>query len=192
LQPYNPNLDDFLLVRAAHIHEFGEAELKRDICHLTKTKNHDLDEATAVAKRFACLGKGLSSFHYQAFLLQFVGARATKGDDAYNNFSENDQAIMNDLWENKKIEALIFQYSERLEYILFALEQGSCFKNYIMVEEVLRNHIIDMRQACELIPGWAQEVWTPNIDNLAQEVWKSLKNKLPKEKLFMPNINKGL
>jgi len=190
LEKYNPHLDGLLLVHAAWVHELGEGELKNDVCHLVKTKNHDLDELLAVIKLFSCLRKDLALFHHHAFLLQFVGSRADKSDKAFDHFPEADQIKLNDFWQNKRIESLIFQYSERLEYILYALEQGVSFRNYVIVEEVLRNHLRDMRQACELIPGWQEEIWTPKMDNLAKEIQIYLNKNLPK--LYMPQINRGL
>ncbi len=190
LEKYNPGLDSLLLVHAAWVHELGEGELKNDVCHLVKTQSHDLDESLAVIKLFSCLRKDLALFHHHAFLLQFVGARADKGDKAYDHFPEADQVKLNYFWQNKRIESLIFQYSERLEYILYALEQGVNYRNYVIVEEVLRNHLCDMRRACELIPGWQEEVWTLEMDSLAKEIQGYLNKHLPR--LFMPQISRGL
>jgi len=192
LQPYNPSLDCFLLTLAATDHEFGEGILKSDVCYLVKKSDRDRDEYLAFVKRFAVLGGDLMIYHRRAFLLQFAGIETGDEDNAWEIFPEADRKILHWLWENRRREAYIFKYCERLEYILFAIEQGCRYRNYIMAEEVLRNHICDMHQACKLIPGWEEKIWTPNIDNLAKEVHKELVSCLPPAKLFKPEINRGV
>jgi len=187
LRPHNPNLDTLLLLMAPADHEFGEAELGRDVCHLVKDKRDDNYEYLAFIRRFACLGDEAMVYHRQAFLLQFAGVEAKEQAKAWEIFSEADKDILRWLWENKFLEAYIFKYAERLEYILYALEQGRIFRNYVITEEVLRHHISDMRQACDLIPGWEEKVWTPNIHNLAMEIQRELIYKLPSKMVLSRN-----
>lgn len=180
LKKHIPGLDNFLLVQAATTHDFGEIELKRDVCFLDKGDNHDGEEYAAFIQRINCLGGELTTSHRQAFLLQFAADSKN-----WNCFSEKDQKILSYLHYHSPREALIFKYSERLEYILFALEQGNRLKNYVVVEEVLRHHIPDMRRACDLIPGWRQEIWSDDMDALAENIQKKLAASLPE--LFRPD-----
>jgi hypothetical protein len=180
LKKHIPGLENFLLVQAATTHDFGEIEMKRDVCFLDKGINHDHEEYAAFIKKISCLGEELTIFHRRAFLLQFAD-----NPKSWEHFSEKDQKILSSLHYHSHMETLIFKYSERLEYILFALEQGNRLKNHVIVEEVLRHHIPDMRRACELIPGWRKEIWSDEMDALATSIQKKLAASLPK--LFRPD-----
>lgn len=190
LRRLNPELDSMLIISAGTVHEFGEAELKRDICFLVKEGNHDVDEYVSFVKRFSCLEAELLAYHKRAFLLQFVGSNPPNKQKAWENFDDEAREILYDLSYHKMPEALIFWATEKLEYILFALEQARRYRNYVMIEEVLRNHWVDMNRACALIPGWKETIWTVGIDTLAIETQHILNTDLPK--LFMPEINRGL
>ena len=188
LKRYNPQLDSLWVVNAASKHELGEGELKSDVCALIKKHERDCQEYLAFAKILDCFqDPGLKEYNIQIFLLQFAAVSDDQEEEAWKAFPEIDKERLRWLKTFKWQEALVFHYLEKLEYILFGLEQGRKFKNYVIVENVLKNQSKEMEAACGLIPGWEQKIWTPNISFLAKETLALIQTQISEKKLFNPN-----
>jgi hypothetical protein len=68
-----------------------------------------------------------------------------------------------ELAETRAVEALVFNALEKWDYVLYALEQYEHLANAFILAEVLGRQMAELDESARLIPGFAQEIWTPEI-----------------------------
>lgn len=159
-------LDRGLLLTACPIHDQGEAELGRDIGLPDKGIKHDLAEWRAFERRFA---QAPGWWRMQdAFLLQFALLYARpEWNGPY--FPEFAQVTLDRLARTHRIEARIFEFLERLDYMFYALDAYVAFRNPTILYAVLGNGCSPERMG-ELVgevPS-LQKFWTREVDSWAR------------------------
>lgn len=159
-------LDRSLLLTACPIHDQGEAELGRDIGLPDKGINHDLAEWKAFEQR--CMRAPGWRRMQDAFLLQFARLYARPGwNGPY--FPEIAQNTLDRLARTHRIEALIFEFLERLDYMLYALDAYVTFRNPTILCAVLGNGCSPERMG-ELVgevPS-LRRFWPDRVDHWAR------------------------
>ncbi|HNX10540.1 MAG TPA: hypothetical protein PKI61_00085 [bacterium] len=173
--PIGCRFDHHLLTISFAIHDWGEGIKKVDHPFGTKTDLNDLEEYYSFVDSFSELDTETFNFFRRAFLLQFVHPlkRANYEQSQPPNWNVFPQGIRDDLESllfTHKQEALRFAVAERLEYVLYAIEQCVKFRNYYMLCDVLGNQFDDMELATEIVPGFGKEIWTPEISRVAQSI----------------------
>lgn len=164
ISPYHTELDQKLVLQSFLVHDHGEGELKRDFCINVKKPIHDVEEYIAFCKRYSQLESSVFSALEKAYLLQHAGLK----DNSI--FPENTQNILNYLLQNKYYESLCFKAIEVWDYLLYALEQNRNIPDLIILPEVARNQIPVMDYLAQKLPGFKEEIWTPEISHLFHEV----------------------
>jgi len=157
---YIAGLDEILLLNSLLVHDHGEGELGRDIVAINKNENADLEEYNAFCSRFKQLPKYLFNFYHEAFLLQFALAKP-------NSFPPKARSVMAYLKKFKKMECLLFEFIERWDYLVYALEQYSIRGNERILVNVLRPQSKRFNQLAKEIPGARELVWTKEAENWA-------------------------
>lgn len=160
-----PSLDQALIIGGLAIHDFGEAELRRDISWPDKSATHDADEYEA----FVALLERSGGCHYDMklrFLLQF----ALRGKGHHAHFGVEAQEALAYLASSCRVEARVFEAIEYLDHMLYIAEQ---IRGGGTLAEVFRGEIhtvIDvLGRAIAEVPGF-DEVWTPELDAWARSL----------------------
>ncbi len=156
-------LNGELILSALAVHDHGEGELGADTHYIDKTDDGDLNEYLAFRRRFEQLDLETFKRFEDAFLLQF----AVRDRDV---FPLHARSVMTRLRSRQGMEILAFEAIERWDYVLFAMEQlEELGYNKIMVQ-VLRNQVPHLDRLAEQLPGFLQEVWTPEAQSWAKEL----------------------
>lgn len=154
-------IDRQLVLNAFLVHDYGEGLLGRDICLVDKTGHDDIDEYKAFINKFSVLDKRICNQFHRAYLLQYITSERP-------DFPPEAQAIMEELRENRMLEALIFMAVETLEYILYALEQhGNGHKT--ILAEVLANAEKRIAFLKNNLCGFKEAIWTEEIEKAIQK-----------------------
>jgi len=177
LAKHNPDLDRYLVICCGADHDLGEGETKNDVCALTKRREVDVREYFAFRKVIDKFDLAVREDMARAFLLQFADVNKDQRVEDWALFPSEAQDILEWLAENRRLEARIFRYLERLEYILYAIEQANLYGNFHLAAEVTSknagyvfiSHQEDMERACQLIPGFREEIWTLEIQETISE-----------------------
>ena len=156
----NLDLDGELLLTALHLHDHSEGDLKRDTLYIDKTDEHDLREYEAFVKRFKDLPSAAFRPFEIAFLLQFAG----KNPASFPEHARNIMGAMQGLWRN---EILAFDFIERLDYVLYALEQFCDRGNARILVQVLRHQVPKLDALVAQIPTVRPILWTKPVRNAA-------------------------
>ncbi len=151
-------LDEALLERAALIHDHGEGELQMDVPYAEKKDEDDVREYEAFRRRYGTLDRRSFDRFHRAFLLQFVNK-----PDAAAKLPDDARDVTVELAETRAVEALVFNALEKWDYVLYALEQYEHLENAFILAEVLGRQMAELDESARLIPGFAQEIWTPEI-----------------------------
>ncbi len=109
-------VDRALILDAFHFHDYGEPLKGRDLSALTKKDTDDLDEYLAFMDFIVNQREPLFSNYQRAFLLQFCLENP-------ECFPPEAREIMTDLRKNKHLEAVMFKFIEKMDYVLYAIEQ---------------------------------------------------------------------
>lgn len=127
--------DSRLLMSAIWHHDDGEDFGFGDTLYTFKRQEHDLAEYQIFVKHVQPVVSDLEWRHLQrAFLLQFVQTYAES-----ELFPQEARAVMQELQQTRSVEAMIFGYLERLDYLLYAVEQAQVYGNPHFVREVFPN-----------------------------------------------------
>ena len=156
LSQHVPWLDKALFLQAVIVHDMGEGELGNDVIFLKKSSERDLEEYLAFKARFIPLGESDWMELQRAFLLQFADARSPC-------FPEEERAVMAELHRTKKYEAVLFSALESFDYLLYAAE---CFLDHgdgKVLYEVSGRQVPRLDEFAQRLPGFSEEVWTPQI-----------------------------
>jgi len=179
LKPY-VTLDVGLLLTALMIHDLGEAirfGAGEDVRWHQKTCGRDLEEYEFFTAHFSDLPPETFSEYQKAFLLQF----ASEGKDA-SCFPAADRAIIADLQKNNALEIAAFLAIERWDYVLYGLgnyeEQGTP----LLLLEVLNSHMATLDKLVAQLPGFGEEIWTPEIRSWCAELVASNPQNLERAK----------
>jgi hypothetical protein len=148
------DLDEALVLSALALHDVGEGEVGSDTLYIDKTKHGDVNEYLAFRNLYREMKPGVLFSLKKAFLLQFCLSD-------YSEFPEEAQRIMDSLKKEKKFEALAFEAIERLDYILYAVEQWENGNQKILVQ-TLRHQLEKIDSLAESLPGF-KKVWTKKI-----------------------------
>lgn len=177
LDPFLPDgyrFDYQLFSLALSLHDWGEGITRNDHPFTEKKLIHELEEYNAFYHSFKNLPPEIFDLCQKAFVLQFVyplNGRAISEKPplkSWGTFPEPVRKIIAQLADEKSSEALRFSAVERLEYIMYAIEQYILRQNFGMAKEVISNQLPDMRQACSLVPGFKEKIWTNEVDKAAQ------------------------
>lgn len=163
ISPYNPGLDQNLILTAFLLHDHGEGELRRDVCWDFKKASDDVKEYLAFSKRYRQLGKKTFVILERAYLLQY--ALKERPD-----FPRKAQMVLKDLAKNNYREALIFSAIEIWDYLLYALEQNQTKPDPDILIGVVKNQLPRMNALAEKLPGLKQTIWTEEIVEAFQKV----------------------
>jgi 5'-deoxynucleotidase YfbR-like HD superfamily hydrolase len=169
------DLDEALVLSALALHDVGEGEVGSDTLYIDKTKHGDVNEYLAFRNLYREMKPGVLFSLKKAFLLQFCLSD-------YSEFPEEAQRIMDSLKKEKKFEALAFEAIERLDYILYAVEQWENGNQKILVQ-TLRHQLEKIDSLAENLPGfrkiWTKKisVWSENFLEQNQGLWIEEKSK---------------
>ena len=157
----NINWDVELFRQAVRTHDFGEvihAKVGSDVPASEKTDQDDKDEYDEYCRYLARTYPGDEAFvkkMRRVFLLQFC----------LNDNPLLPQDIIADLKTHCRTEALMFQAIENWGYFLYALDQRITFRNIKIMRRVIKNHTSDYERLAEELPGFAEIIWTPEMQN---------------------------
>lgn len=149
-------LDEMLIHRALLIHDHGEGELGYDTLYINKAESGDLAEYHAFVGRYSMLPPALFHEFRRAFLLQFALKCPA-------SFPEEAREAMMELAQRNRADCLVFDAIERLDYVLYAWEQQIVLGNDQILVQVLRNQVPHLDRLTQELPGFGQEVWTPDL-----------------------------
>ena len=161
-RPYHSGLDEVLLLNALLVHDHGEAELGRDVVYINKYDQADLDEYGAFCKRYRKLPQTLFAFYHEAFLLQFANQKPIR-------FPLKARKVMNYLRSQKQTECKFFEFIERWDYLVYALEQYIQRGNEKILVQVLRHQFPKLEKLAQDVPACKELVWTPAVSEWCSE-----------------------
>lgn len=147
-------LDGELLLTTLHLHDHGEGELGQDTLYIDKTDDQDLREYLAFVKRFEKLPPSTFTSLEIAFLLQFAAKNPAV-------FPDHARTVMRTIVGAYAGEMLAFDFVERLDYVLYALEQFRDRGNRRILVQVLRHQLPKLERLAEQLPAIRKTLWTP-------------------------------
>lgn len=158
-------LDESLLLTSFLLHCQGVGELGQDTPYPGKSEWSDLREHAAFTDRFSKLPKNLFDDLHRAYLLQFAGQN-------FERFPDETKKVMEDLRQHRPMEILAFEAAERWDFVLYAAEQFRDRGNDVILSTVLQTHGPRLDELVEKLPGFGQEIWTPEIRKWRDEFLK--------------------
>lgn len=150
LRPYVA-LNGHLLAAACHVHDYGEAVLKQDTLYNLKNDTQDFREYQGFLKHYT--GHPCFDFWHWAYLLQYCRKRPP-------TFPPDAQIIMLELAASRPMEAIAFDALERLDYLLYALEQRYAAGNRDILAHVIKNQTQKLDTLAGELPGLREVFWT--------------------------------
>lgn len=166
LRSYNPFIERGLVMAGLAIHDVPEFILRRDVLHIDKTVEKDLQEYLAFRQCYEPLGSTMFDPLHRAYLLQF----ARKNPEI---FPADGRRIMADIRGHSLVEALMFEAVEQWDYVLYALEQYRERGNEKILVQTLRNQIASIGELKKLLPGFREEIWTDDFSLWVNEFLKA-------------------
>lgn len=161
LKPY-VSIDESLLMTALLVHDHGEGEIQKDTLYIDKTVKGDVDEYIAFQKRYGSLGVDLYAEFERAFLLQF----ALKDSSA---FPVSARDIMKDISSQNRNECLMFDGVERIDYLLYAVEQYMDRSNEKILVQTLRHQVSHLDRLAGELTGFGEAIWTQDLRKSLQD-----------------------
>lgn len=132
-----PVLDEALLLSAVWCHDDGEDFLGDDVLHDLKSSARDVKEYHAFANVISSrVAEEVWAHLHRAFLLQFVRKYAHA-----DMFPAAAHTIMRELAASHAEEAGVFEFLERIDYLLYAREQFGRYGNPHFLREVFPNQV---------------------------------------------------
>ncbi len=134
-----PSLDWLLLTQAIQCHDQGEPLSGGDEHAGNKTPDKELREYLAVAEMMQWTDPAFSHQFMHAFLLQYV-----RKPQLWSGMASRDQVVVQALSKHCQREAIIFELTERLDYLMSAVEgyqRGLRNHQETMIDHVLRNQV---------------------------------------------------
>ena len=165
LRPYESIQDPEFLLLAFLVHDHGEGEIGYDTLDPQKTAKSEAFECDAFLAALESheIDPDLCERIRRAYLLQFV----TKTDGQRAELSPAAQAIVAELMETHRGEALLFAALEQLDYVFYAMEAHDAGVDRIL-REVLERQLPHLERAAQSIPGFREELWTEECSELAR------------------------
>lgn len=154
------DIDWLLLTQAILSHDQGEPLSGGDEHAGNKTHDKDLQECLAVEEYMAPATSRFRQLFMQAFLLQYV-----RKPQWWPKMSEDCQKTLVTMAAKFSREAIIFEATERLDYLVSAVEgyrRGIRNEAETMIDHVLRNQVSRLDA---LVEEWAplSGVWSPDL-----------------------------
>jgi hypothetical protein len=147
-------LDETLLGRALSIHDEGEGVIKQDTLYIDKTESGDLQEYEGFVSVYSHLPTQVYEELQRAFLLQFAMKNPI-------SFPVDAREVMAQLSFYHASECYAFEAIERLDYVMYAMEQFIERGNAKILVQVLRGQIPHLdRLAAEANIGIEEVFWT--------------------------------
>ncbi|MBU1032455.1 hypothetical protein KJ937_00800 [Patescibacteria group bacterium] len=181
-QRHNPEpFDAGFVHQALALHDLGElcrAEIGFDVVHLQKTTGSDLKEVETARNLFLSLPSPLRDQCMFLFLSQFASKEKM--------LDGQEKDMMDQLRAEKSLECLIFNAIERVDYILYAYSEYLLHGNVRIMIHVLRNQHAKLKALAEQLPGFAKEIYKPDMiawaDKLLAEYEDVEENEIPNRK----------
>ncbi len=166
----SPMFDKYFFITSLHLHDEGEGIIGEDTLYDLKTPEKDAKEYSAFAEYYKpLLERKVWEHVHAAYLLQYCTKDVSK-------FPKEARGIVQGLLHSKKDEALLFDLVERVDYMLYAIEQYDALKEknpkegLRILQEVWqvrqRSPILNLREkilGSELI--WSNEL-TQELDEI--------------------------
>lgn len=149
-------LDERFITQAIFIHAQGKSELGQDTSYIDETDETRLREYLAFRARFEKLGETVFREFHRAFLLQFALMNPPV-------FPDDARAIMRELAERHRLEALAFQAIEHWDFLMYAMEQYRERDNHKLLVQVLRNVMPKLDRLATNLVGFYSEIWTDEL-----------------------------
>lgn len=147
------------------VHDMGEvvrADVGRDVLVPDKTWEKDWREVQA----FKQLCLTLPETQRTALLFRYLGQFALQPSALGGNESE----LLALLAAEKRLECLLFQVIEKLDYLLYALYELRTRGNLRIVVHVLRHNHTQLKALAGQLPGFAKELYTPEVVAWAEDL----------------------
>jgi len=170
LRPHGAQINEGLLMTSLLVHDHGEGELAQerggvDVIYINKSESTDLDEYQAFVRRFRQLDPRAFDHFHRAYLLDF--ARNGK----LNTLLPADaRQIMLELNDQEHHTILGFYAVERWDYMLHAVEHYVTFKHGKLLVQVMRNQVPHLDLIAQGLPGFKEEIWTPELQQWCTEL----------------------
>jgi len=160
-------LDEQFLMTLALAHDKGEGVLGRDKWTTIKTARDDYNEYLAFVNAYTGIHPLFFKRLHRAFLLQFCFKDKFK--TYLNGANHNALQILAELEETMRDEAYFFMGLEKLEFVLFGLEQMFFRDNIQIAVSTIDHHMKKLRKACKEVPEFRM-LWTEKLEMLCLEL----------------------
>lgn len=165
-QRWNPKpFDAGFVHQMVAVHDMGEvvrADVGHDVLVPDKTWEKDWREVQAFKR--LCLT--LPETQRTALLFRYLGQFALQP----NALGGNEAELLALLAAEKRLEYMLFQAIEWLDYLLYALYELRTRGNLRIVVLVLKNHHTRLKALAQQLPGLAKEFYTPEVVAWAEDL----------------------
>ncbi len=169
LRSRNFQVDEHLLMTAVWHHDDAEDFGMGDTLSPLKNVNHDVAEYNLFCRVIQPNVSAEEWAHLErAFLLQF----ATKHREN-TQFSDGSREIMANLVTMRPAEVLIFEFLERLDYLMYAVEQATDKSNPHFIREVYPNQARKLDDLLKRLPELKGFYWREPIGTYCETVISS-------------------
>lgn len=151
--------DEHFVLHALLLHDLGEGETGTDDHYIDKNKNSDAAEWGGFRKTYS---KTLGPEASAAYLLQYV-----------NKIPFMPRSIRRELsliGRKRKTEQLVFEATERFDYLLYALEQYQKRGKKKILVQTLRNQLLHYERLHKQLPGFGKILWTPQLQSFCHRL----------------------
>ncbi|MFH2232080.1 MAG: HD domain-containing protein [Patescibacteria group bacterium] len=168
---HNPEPFDAAYVhQMCAVHDLGEVVYSNvgcDVVLTNKTEQTDVNEVSAVRK----LLHSLTDTHQEELLERFMGQFALRK----NSLSSEEKAALEKLADEKRLECMLFEAIEHLDYLLYAYREYLTRGNLRIVVKVLRDSHPWLKELAEQLPGFGREIYTPALIAWADDLCEQTK-----------------
>lgn len=154
---YQVFLDGYLLLAACQLHDYGEGALRlqEDVLNPDKTDNDDLREYRAFVTDYQDV-PGFDTIKHKAYLLQHAWKQP-------QNFPPDAERIMESLCRENHGGVHAFPALEKLDYLLYALEQRIHRGNADLLAHVLNRQAPHLDVLSKKLLHLDRAYWSPEI-----------------------------
>jgi 5'-deoxynucleotidase YfbR-like HD superfamily hydrolase len=171
-QRWNPMpFDAGFVHQMVALHDMGEvvrADAGRDVLAPDKTWEKDWREVQA----FKQLCLTLPEIQRTPLLFRYLGQFALQP----NALGGNESELLALLATEKRLECLLFQVIEKLDYLLYALYEFRTRGNLRILVHVLRAYHVQLLKLTERLPGFAKELYTTQVVTWADGLLEQFAN----------------
>ncbi len=156
LEKAEATIDYRLLQSAATFHDLGEGLRGRDIDYLSKTQSHDVEEYLGFCQQISGFDDMVQRDLKKSFLLQFV----TREENISEEFPEEAQEILRELYHQRFREAIIFKGLEAFDYLFYGIEHLAKHQDPRNLVWVLRVQFERLNSFAAIVPVFGEAIWT--------------------------------